>query len=167
MNKAASVALKSLTGLFLIALLIAVQTMVFSDEESFESSYDGLIQVSDEPLSNETLDETILLNFRDVDIRTLIGEVSRITGKNFIIDPFVSGKITVNSSRPLNADQLYDAFLSILQVNGYVAIPSGDMIKIVLAVVKMRLHSESLHYKTLMPILCRQLLTHYSQTMVT
>ncbi len=72
----------------------------------------------------------VTLNMVDTDIRALITTVSEVTGKNFIIDPRVKGKVTVISSRPMGKDELYQVFLSILEVHGYSAIPRGDVIKI-------------------------------------
>ncbi|HEY2395463.1 MAG TPA: type II secretion system secretin GspD [Rudaea sp.] len=74
---------------------------------------------------------THTLNLKDADIQVLIATVSEITGKNFIIGPNVQGKVTVVSATPMKADEIYDTFLSVLRVNGYAAIPSGSMIKIV------------------------------------
>lgn len=72
-----------------------------------------------------------LWNLRNADIRAVIGEVSRVTGKNFVIDPRVQGKISIVSSTPMSNDELYQVFLSVLQVSGYAAIPNGGIIKIV------------------------------------
>ncbi len=72
----------------------------------------------------------ITLNWKDADIRKVVEAVSEVTGKNFIIDPRVTGKVTLLSATPMSPDAFYEAFLSILQVHGYVAIPSGDLIKI-------------------------------------
>lgn len=71
------------------------------------------------------------LNFADADIRVIIEAVSKYTGKNFIIDPQVKGKVTIISQRPMNAKQIYEVFLSILKVHGYAAVPGKDVIKIV------------------------------------
>ena len=73
----------------------------------------------------------VTLNWKDADIRKVIEAVSEVTGKNFIIDPRVTGKVTLLSATPMSADAFYEAFLSILQVHGYVAITSGDLIKII------------------------------------
>ncbi len=70
-------------------------------------------------------------NLRSADIRAVIAEVSRVTGKNFIIDPRVQGKISIISNKPINDREVYEVFLSMLQVSGYAAIQSGDVIKIV------------------------------------
>lgn len=70
-------------------------------------------------------------NLQDADIRAVIHLISQLTGKNFIVDPRVRGKITVISSKPMPVDELYQVFLSMLQVLNYAAIPSGGAIKIV------------------------------------
>ncbi|KTD03468.1 GspD family T2SS secretin variant LspD [Fluoribacter gormanii] len=72
-----------------------------------------------------------LWNLRNADVRAVIAEVSRVTGKNFVIDPRVQGKISIVSSTPMNNNELYQVFLSVLQVSGYAAIPSGAIIKII------------------------------------
>lgn len=79
--------------------------------------------------SNE--DDKQIWNLRNADIRAVIAEVSRITGKNFIIDPRVQGKISIIASTPLSNKELYEVFLSVLQISGYAAIPSGAVIKII------------------------------------
>ncbi|MDB5975769.1 MAG: gspD [Nevskia sp.] len=73
----------------------------------------------------------VTLNLKDADIATLIATVSEVTGKNFVIDPRVKGKVTVVSSSPMDANAVYATFLSVLEVNGFAAIPSGSSIKIV------------------------------------
>jgi general secretion pathway protein D len=75
--------------------------------------------------------ETVTLNLKDADIAALISTVAAVTDKNFIIDPRVKGKVTVISSRPMNNDEVYQVFLSILKVHGFAAVPSGEVIKIV------------------------------------
>ncbi len=73
----------------------------------------------------------VTLNLKDADISTLIATVSEVTGKNFVVDPRVKGKVTVVSSSPMDANAVYATFLSVLEVNGFAAIPSGSSIKIV------------------------------------
>jgi general secretion pathway protein D len=75
--------------------------------------------------------EDVTLNFSDADLVAVINSVSQITGKNFIIDPRVKGKINVVSSKPLNADEVYNVFLSILQVHGFATVPTENAIKII------------------------------------
>lgn len=71
------------------------------------------------------------LNLKDADINTLITTVSEVTGKNFIVDERVKGKVTVISSKPMSSEAVYETFLAVLAVKGYAAIPSGPVIKIV------------------------------------
>ncbi len=73
---------------------------------------------------------TITPNYKDADIKQIIEAVGAVTGKNFIIDPRVSAKVTMLSSSPMSPDAFYEAFLSILEVHGYVTITTGDVIKV-------------------------------------
>lgn len=73
---------------------------------------------------------TITPNYKDADIRKIVEAVGAVTGKNFILDPRVNAKVTMLSSTELSPDAFYEAFLSILEVHGYVAIATGDIIKI-------------------------------------
>jgi general secretion pathway protein D len=73
----------------------------------------------------------VTLNLKDADISALIDTVSETTGKNFIVDPRVKGKVTIVSSRPMNQHDIYQVFLSVLDVYGFSAIPAGNVIKIV------------------------------------
>jgi len=71
-----------------------------------------------------------MLNFKDADIRSLITAVADMTGKNIIIDPQVSGRVNVVSSQPLDPDEVYEVFLSILRVHGYSAVADDNIIRI-------------------------------------
>lgn len=75
--------------------------------------------------------EAKVWNLRNADIRAVIDEVSRVTGKNFLIDSRVQGKISIVSATPLTDKELYPVFLSMLQISGYTAIPSNDVVKII------------------------------------
>ncbi|HSW32485.1 MAG TPA: type II secretion system secretin GspD [Steroidobacteraceae bacterium] len=70
-------------------------------------------------------------NYKDADLGQIIEAVSAVTGKNFIVDPRVRAQVTMLSSTPMSPAAFYEAFLSILQVHGFVAVPSGDVIKII------------------------------------
>jgi general secretion pathway protein D len=75
--------------------------------------------------------QRITPNFKDADITQIAEAVSAATGKNFILDPRVRAQVTMLSSTPMSPDAFYQAFLSILQVHGFVALPAGKVIKIV------------------------------------
>jgi general secretion pathway protein D len=74
---------------------------------------------------------TITPNYKDADLSQIIQAVAEVTGKNFIIDPRVNAKVTMLSATPMSPAAFYEAFLSVLQVYGYVAVPAGKVIKIV------------------------------------
>ena len=71
-------------------------------------------------------------NFKDADITQLIEAVSAATGKNFIIDPRVRAQVTwlSGASTALTPEQFYQGFLSVLQVHGFIAVPAGNIIKV-------------------------------------
>lgn len=71
------------------------------------------------------------INLQDADVKAFVNEVADITGKDFVLDPRVNGKVTVVSHRPLNKNEVYELFLGVLDVNGIIAIPSGKTIKLV------------------------------------
>ena len=73
----------------------------------------------------------ITLNLKDADIRALISTVSKFTGKNFIIDPRIKAKVTVVSANTMSQDEVYEVFLSVLQVHGFAAVTTGSVIKII------------------------------------
>ena len=82
-------------------------------------------------LGNNALADEITLNLKDADIRALISTVSKFTGKNFIIDPRIKAKVTVISANTLSPEEVYEVFLSVLQVHGFAAVETGSVIKIV------------------------------------
>ena len=76
-------------------------------------------------------DRMITPNFQDVDIRQIIEAVAEVTGKNFIVDPRVNQQnVTMISQTAMSSDAFYSAFQSLLQVYGYIAVPSGNFVKI-------------------------------------
>src|SRR3984893_14766877 len=74
---------------------------------------------------------TITPNYKDTALSQIIQAVAEVTGKNFIIDPRVNAKVTMLSATPMSPAAFYEAFLSVLQVYGYVAVPAGKVIKII------------------------------------
>ncbi len=75
--------------------------------------------------------ETPRINLQNTEISKLVEMVSRLTGKNFVLDQNVRGTVTFISGKGLTEEELYDAFLSILQVHGFEAVEAGNIIKIV------------------------------------
>jgi len=75
--------------------------------------------------------EQLTLTFNDTDITAVINAVSTLTGKNFIIDPRVKGKVTVITHQSMTKDEVYQVFLSVLKVHGFAAIQGNNVTKIV------------------------------------
>jgi len=78
--------------------------------------------------------EQVQINFPDIDINVLINLISQMTGKNFIVDPAVKGKVTIIAPDKISVDDAYKVFESVLEVHGFATVPSGSVIKIVPAV---------------------------------
>jgi general secretion pathway protein D len=74
--------------------------------------------------------QRITTNFKDADITQIAEAVSAATNKNFIIDPRVRAQVTMLSSTPMTPAAFYEAFLAILQVHGFIAVPDGNVVKI-------------------------------------
>jgi general secretion pathway protein D len=68
---------------------------------------------------------------QDANIRSFIEWIAKATGKNFIIDPRVTGKVTVISNGSMTPDEAYRVFLSVLQVHGFSAIESDSVVKVI------------------------------------
>jgi general secretion pathway protein D len=76
-------------------------------------------------------DELISVNFEQVDIRTVLKTIGDITGINFVVDDSVSGTVTMMSPTKIRLEDLYEVLESILEVRGYAAVPSENLVKIV------------------------------------
>lgn len=81
--------------------------------------------------SAQPLEGRVTPNFKDADIVQVSEAVSTATGKSFIIDPRVRSSVTMLSSTPMSPAAFYEAFLAILEVHGYVAVPAGNIVKII------------------------------------
>lgn len=66
------------------------------------------------------------LNVRDADIRAFIGDAAKVTGRTFIIDSRVQGKVTVVTDRALSRSEYFEIFLATLRANGLVAVPTSN-----------------------------------------
>ena len=78
-----------------------------------------------------TVAQEYTVNLKDTDIQEFIKFVADVTGTTMVVDPNVKGKVRVISSKPVTQSELYDLFLSILDVQGFTAVRSGEVIRIV------------------------------------
>jgi general secretion pathway protein D len=82
-------------------------------------------------LSSPSFAQDFTVNLKDTDIQEFIEFVSDVTGTTIVIDPSVKGKVKVVSSKPVSKAELYDLFLSILDVHGYTAVRSGGVVRVI------------------------------------
>lgn len=93
--------------------------------------------------------QLVSIDFNNVDIGVFIKFISDLTKKNFVIDDRVKGKVTIISPGKITVDEAYKVFESVLEVQGYAAVPAGEIIKIVSSPdartknIKTRLEEES------------------------
>ncbi|MDY7035979.1 MAG: type II secretion system secretin GspD [Thermodesulfobacteriota bacterium] len=104
-----------------ILLLFFAGTYCFGEEKALKAK-EGTIKVKQ---------GYITMNFKDVDLQVLIKFMSELTGKNFLVDPDVKGKVTIISPEKVTIDEAYKVFLSILDIHGYTALQAGKIIKII------------------------------------
>jgi len=124
----------------------SADNFVTSDEANFTAQQPPPektvnLPVPDKPDNNEFLpppvtrisnpDELISVNFDRVDIRVMLKTIGDITGINFVVDETITGPVTVISPTKIRLGDIYDFLESILEVHGYAAVPTADLVKIV------------------------------------
>jgi general secretion pathway protein D len=75
-------------------------------------------------------EQTWQMATRNADIQEFVAQVAKITGKTFVVDPKLKGQVNVISETPLGKDGVYELFLSVLRLQNYTAVPSGNVIRI-------------------------------------
>src|SRR6202040_655860 len=85
------------------------------------------VRAEDPPQQDQNL---ITMNFQDVDIPVLAKFISEITGKNFVVDESVRGKVSIISPTKVTPSQAYSIFQSVLQLKGFTTVKAGSIIKI-------------------------------------
>lgn len=94
-------------------------------------------------------EQLVSIDFNNVDIGVFIKFISDLTKKNFVIDDRVKGKVSIISPGKITVSEAYAVFESVLEVHGYAAVPSGEIIKIISSPdartknIKTRLEEES------------------------
>ncbi len=81
--------------------------------------------------ASHSVAQDFTVNLKETDIQELIKFVADATGTTIVVDPAVKGKVKVVSSKPVSKDELYDLFLSILDVHGYTAVRSGGVVRVI------------------------------------
>jgi general secretion pathway protein D len=116
--------------LSLIFLCVALDSIIYAQNVSTPPPVQN--QNTQTTNASAEISSSRIWNFENADIRTVISAVSKETGKNFIIDPRVQGKVTLISNSTMDKNEVYQIFLTLLQTYGYLAIPdANNVIKIV------------------------------------
>jgi general secretion pathway protein D len=122
-----------LPGLLLILLTIsASMRLVHAARLDTDEKGAGEATTTRQPARGSAASEaTIHLNFRDADLMQIINLMSELTGKNFLVDDKVRGKVTIIAPKPVTLAEAYQVFLSVLEIQGFTVVTQGPIIKIV------------------------------------
>lgn len=128
--------LRYITGMLLVLLLLAVNAaspVKSTTQHTNAVTPQVMVPVSSsaKPAATVPSQTKHTWNLQGVDIKSVVTEISRETGKNFILDPQVQGNVTIISSHPMGPAESYQVFLSTLRVMGYAVVPDGSDLKIV------------------------------------
>jgi len=112
-----------------------------------ETAQPGAVDLvpEEQPEETEPGERSVSIDFTEVDINVFIKFISELTGKNFIVDQRVQGKITIISPTKISVDEAYRVFESVLEVHGFTTVDSGDVTKIIPSP-----HARSMNIDTLM-----------------
>lgn len=91
--------------------------------------YDSMAAETSKP--KDSASQFVSIDFNNVDINVLIKFMSKLTGKNFVVDSRVKGKVTIISPTKISVKSAYKVFESVLDINGFSTVESGDVIKII------------------------------------
>lgn len=84
-----------------------------------------------EGMTTSEEDQMVTIDFRDVDIKVVAKFISELTGKNFIFDRQIQGRVTVYSPTKVTVKEAYQLFLSVLEINGFTTVDAGKFVKVV------------------------------------
>lgn len=82
-------------------------------------------------MAPQALAQKYTVNLKETDIQELIKFVAEATDTTIVVDPAVKGKVKVVSAKPVSREELYNLFLSILEVHGYTAVRSGGVVRVI------------------------------------
>jgi general secretion pathway protein D len=89
-----------------------------------------VLTVSGGDASAQNGPQTWKINIKNADLNEFVVQVAEITGRTFVVDPRIKGNVTVISNTAMDADAVYELFLSVLRVHNWTAVPSGGVIRI-------------------------------------
>ena len=117
----------------LLIPVIALSMFFLVADASFAGDTPGKDGKAQEKIDKAKSADQVHLDFNEVDIKVFIQFISGITGKNFIIDNKVRGKISIISPDAISIKEAYDVFESVLEIHGFAAVKAGKLVKIIQA----------------------------------
>lgn len=117
----------ALSALVFASTAMVTQSLMLAQPAAAQSS----VPQSNIPQPAPAPSDTVTMNMRDADVRTLIQWIADQTGKNMVVHRDVQGKVNVLSAKPVTREEAYRIFLSVLQVHGFAAIETSEAVKIV------------------------------------
>ncbi|MGB1192755.1 MAG: hypothetical protein ACPG3T_07505, partial [Pseudomonadales bacterium] len=121
---------KKLICKFRTSALIGFLSLTFLSSSYSQDNVKGNTQQAAEAAST-SVEEQFTLNMREADIQGFIQWVANRTGKNIVIHRSVRGAITILSSRAVSPDEAYELFLTVLSMNGFAAVETDGIIKVI------------------------------------
>src|SRR6266851_1798301 len=124
-----------LTGLLVVITTVPPQTgytarLATEEAPTKKAAPRGTAQ-DGRPDRKDAAERTISFNLRNADIVQVINLISELTGKNFLVDDKVRGKVTIIAPKPVTLEEAYQIFLSVLEIQGFTIVPQGPIIKII------------------------------------
>ena len=129
---------KNLSHVHAILCLVFVNLLVLACDPGVNTTHASEQEVEAKPAAqpknlpakDQPEERFVKLDFDNVDILLLIKFISEVTGKNFVIDPKVKGKVTIVFPTKISVNEAYKVFESVLEVYGFTTVPAGSIIKI-------------------------------------
>jgi general secretion pathway protein D len=118
--------------LLMIAMSVRLGHKTFLATAEAAPPLQGILQVAQRPAPKGShTDGTIHLNFRNVDILQMITLMSELTGRNFLVDDKVRGRMTLIAPQPVTRAEAYQIFLAALTMQGFTVVSQGPISTIV------------------------------------
>ncbi len=113
-----------LVGLVGLAAIFSVQSNVFAQDNQ-------PVPLSEGPDEGDSSGRYVSIDFNDVDIEVFVKFISELTGRNFVVDQRVKGKVTIVSPTKISIKEAYKVFESVLDVHGFTTVDAGEVTKII------------------------------------
>ncbi|HPA14223.1 MAG TPA: type II secretion system secretin GspD [Desulfobacterales bacterium] len=121
---------KTINGLFLCIFLMMTAYLSAAEGAGNSDPETDLSNIHRTSSDESESTRFVSIDFNNVDINVLIKFISELTGKNFIVDQRVKGKVTIISPSKISIEEAYRVFESVLEVHGFAAVRAGEVIKI-------------------------------------